>query len=214
MVTPVITDDNGRFLFTLNPGIYSVACSSGTCGAILTPAVQIIAGAITDIEIVLPLNPAFLCSDPDPYGYYLCDSNDPGGPTAALQSAAPEEGGRGVIHNLPDDGHVPLAPPFPITYYGQTYQRIFLNSNGIVSFVRYLTQYNNAQLPYTSIPALYPFWDDFSDPYGGHILSEYDPAHGTYTIEYYEIPYFVTFRPPRTARTSKSCFTIQQSILR
>lgn len=196
MVTPVITDDNGRFLFTLNPNIYSVACSSGTCGAILTPQVQIIAGAITDIEIVLPLNPAFLCSEPDPYGYYMCDSNDPGGPTEPFRSVAPEEGGRGIIHNLADDGHAPLALPFPVTYYGQTYQRVFLNSNGIVSFVRYSTTYNNVQLPFNAIPSLFPFWDDFSDPYGGHILSDYDPSHGTYTLEFFEIPYFVTFPPP------------------
>ncbi|MBK6766333.1 MAG: S8 family serine peptidase [bacterium] len=196
MIIPVVTDDNGCFLFTFNPGTFTVACSSGTCGSILTQHVQIIAGAITDIEIVLPLNPAFLCSDPDPFGYYLCDSNDPEGPTESYYSVAPEVGGKGVIHNLADDGHIPLAPPFPITFYGQTYNRIFLNSNGIVSFVRYATAYNNVQLPYNLTPALFPFWDDFSDPLGGHILSDYDPAHGTYTLDFYELPHFINFPPP------------------
>ncbi|MCB9358239.1 MAG: S8 family serine peptidase [Calditrichaeota bacterium] len=195
-VPPVFTDQNGRFLMTLNPGDYSVACSSATCNGTVVPDVEIFPGAITDIEIVLTLNPAFLCSPPDNYGYFLCDNNDPGGPTATFMSSAWDEGGRGVVHNLADDGSVALGLPFPVTYYGQTYTRVFLNSNGIVSFVRASTVFNNAQLPYGSTPSLYPFWDDFSDPLGGDILSDYDPALGTYTLEFHELPYFVSIPPP------------------
>ncbi len=195
-ITPVVTDGNGRFLMTLNAGTYTVACTTSYCNGMLVPDVQIQTGAITDIEIVLTLNPAFLCSDEDPCGYFLCDSYDFGGPTSVYSSVSPTVGGKGIIHNLPDDGHVPLSLPFAVTYYGQTYQRIFLNSNGIISFVRSATAYNNQQLPYGTTPSLYPFWDDFSDPIGGHILSDYDPSHGTYTLEYYEVPHFIALPPP------------------
>ncbi len=193
---PTFTDGNGRFVMTMQPGTYSVACSSGVCGSIVMAGVHIQTRAITDIEIVLPLNPAFLCSDEDQFGYFFCDNNDPGGPTEIYTSVAPSEGGLGVIHNLPDDGNVPLAMPFPVKFYGQTYSRMFLNSNGIISFVRYATAYNNLPLPYNLTPALFPFWDDFSDNLGGHILSDYDPTHGTYTVEWYEVPYFVSIPPP------------------
>lgn len=190
------SDANGRFVMTLQPGQYSLACSSVVCGSVVVPQVQIQSGAVTDIEVVLPLNPAFLCSEPDNFGYFLCDNNDPGGPSETYSSVSPTTGGRGVIHNLADDGNVPLALPFPVTFYGNTYNRIFLNSNGIVSFVRYATAYNNLQLPYNLTPALFPFWDDFSDNLGGHILSDYNPAEGTYTLEWFEIPYFISIPPP------------------
>lgn len=195
-IPSVLSDGNGRFVMTLNPATYSLACSSSTCGSVTVPGVQIIAGAITDIEVVLPLNLAYLCSNEDPFGYYLCDSNDPGGPTESYRSVSPTEGGTGVIHNLPDDGHTPLTLPFTVRFYGQNYDRIFLNSNGLVSFVRLATAYNNLQLPYNLTPALFPFWDDFSDNLGGHILSDYDPAHGTYTLEWYEVPHFISVPPP------------------
>lgn len=191
-----VSDANGRFVMTLQPGTYSVACSSVVCGSVIVPQVQIQTGAITDIEVVLPLNPAFLCSEPDGFNYFLCDNNDPGGPTATYSSVSPTVGGRGVIHNLADDGNVPLALPFPVKYYGNTYRRVFLNSNGVVSFARYATAYNNVQLPYNLTPALFPFWDDFNDNLGGHILSDYDPVKGTYTLEWYEIPYFISIPPP------------------
>jgi hypothetical protein len=195
-VPTVATDGNGRFAMTMNPGTYSVACSSGVCGSTQVPGIQIVAGAITDIEVVLPLNPAFQCSPEDPYGYFLCDSNDPAGPAPGLTSISPSQDGKGIIHNLPDDGHVPLALPFPVRFYNQSYNRIFLNSNGIVSFVRLATAFNNLQLPYNLTPALFPFWDDFSDNLGGQILSDYDPAHGTFTLEWYEVPYWIQVPPP------------------
>ncbi len=211
-IPPVHSDNNGRFVMTLNPGTYTVACSSGTCGSVIVPQVQIIAGAITDIEVVLPLNEAFLCSDEDPFGYYLCDSNDPGGPTETFESVTPAEGGKGVIHNLAEDGHVPLALPFTVTYYGQPYDRIFLNSNGIVSFLRLATAYNNLPLPYNLTPALFPFWDDFSDNLGGHILSDYDPSKGTYTLEWFEVPYFVTI-PPATDSANFQLVIYDQAVV-
>ncbi len=196
MISPTLTDANGRFLLTLNPGTYVVACSSATCDQTTIPDVQIIAGAITDIEIILPLNPAFLCSDADPFGYYLCDNNDPGGPTTTYLSVDPALGGRGVIHNLADDGTTSLALPFPVRFFGTDYQRVYVNTNGILSFLRSATAFNNLALPYNLTPALFPFWDDLSDNLGGNILSDYDPAQGTYTVEWANVPYYVNVPPP------------------
>lgn len=193
---PTLTDANGRFLLTLNPGTYTVACSSSVCDQTTLPGIQIVAGAITDIEIVLPLNPAFLCSGADNFGYHLCDNFDPGGPTDAYLSTDPVAGGRGVVHNLADDGTAPLQLPFPVRFYGVDYSRVYLNANGIVSFVRQLTSFNNIQLPYNQAPALFPFWDDQSDNLGGSILSDYDPARGTFTLEWSNVPYFVSVPPP------------------
>ncbi|MCC6475872.1 S8 family serine peptidase [bacterium] len=191
-----LTDGNGRFLFTLDPGFYTVACSSAVCDAALAPNVEVVAGGITDIEVVLPVNPSFICSPSDGFGYKLCDSNDPDGPSFGFTSISPSLGEDGVIHNLSDDGYTALALPFPVTYYGQTYNRAYLSGNGIVSFVKQVQQYNNSQLPADTQSALYPFWDDLSDDQGGQILSDYDRVAGTFTLEWHDVPRHVTVLPP------------------
>lgn len=187
------TDANGRFLFSLPAGFYHVRASSPECGQTIVNNIQVITSGVTDIEIILPLNPNFVCSPPDECGYYVCDSNDPQGPMFDWSGLAPDEGGNGVQFNLYDDSSEEIMLPFTVTFYGQTYDRMWINANGNVSFGYDLYNYYNTALPLLEAPAIFGFWDDLDDTIdgpGGSIQSWYEPENGAYIVEWYQVPRF------------------------
>lgn len=62
--------------------------------------------------------------------------------------------------------------PFGFRFYGKTYNRIWVSSNGLVSFGGVgLTAATNTDIPRTYVPngALYPYWDDLNPARGGAI---------------------------------------------
>lgn len=187
-IPAVVADEDGRFHFFLAAGFYEVFANDGFCETGMVENVQILDRGITDIEIVLPINPDYLCSEPDGFSYRACDDNDPGGPAYEWREIAPARGGGGIVHNLGEDASIAVALPFPVTYYGVTYRRLHINSNGNVSFVRALLEYNNTTLPRNYTPAVFPFWDDLSDQLGGDICSVYDPARGLFIVEWAGVP--------------------------
>ncbi len=188
-IPEVRTDTQGRFHLILSHGTYTIYASDGFCADALMAGVQILGGGIIDVELVLPNNPRHLPSPADPYGYRAYDDTDPGGPVYAWWEISPTLGGPGVMHNMSDDGVVPLALPFPVKFYGVTWNRIYLNANGSVSFNRGFTAYTNASLPRYWAPTIYPFWDDLNDNQGGDICSYYEPAEGAFIIEWSDVPH-------------------------
>lgn len=182
------TNEIGRFELLLPSGIYSVYADDGICGDTTLSNIQIVGGGVTDIEIILPDNPNLRCSNPDGMGYRVCDDQDQGGPTYVWYEALPQLGGKGTVNNLADDASTTLALPFPVTFYGTTYQRIFLNSDGILSFEKSLTNHTNSLLPQNTALGIFAFWDNLNDQAGGDIITDYDPAKGIFVAEWRNIP--------------------------
>ncbi|MBI5058404.1 S8 family serine peptidase [candidate division KSB1 bacterium] len=186
---PVTTNLAGRFQFGLPAGVYDVTARNGFCADALVPAVQVIPGGIVDIEVVLPFNPSHMCGPPDSFGYIPCDSYDMGGPEYRWIECAPIAGGRGVVHNLQDDGCVQVLLPFPITYYGITRDRLYVHGNGFAHLNgTTMAAYINTNLPTTLGPAMFGLWDDFSDVYGGDICSWFDAGLGRFIVEFSHVP--------------------------
>ncbi|NOK58099.1 MAG: hypothetical protein GFH27_549287n403 [Chloroflexi bacterium AL-W] len=62
-----------------------------------------------------------------------------------------------------DDVALEVALPFDFVFYGETYTRTFVASNGFVNFLAPQRNFFNGPIPSASAPnaAIYPFWDDF-----------------------------------------------------
>jgi len=187
-VPDVYADPAGWFRVVLAAGVYDVWADDGNCAPGTNPGVQVVAQGMTDIEIILPSNPNYLCSDPDPAGYRICDDNDPGGPLSRWIEIAPNKGGSGIVCNLSDDGTTTIGLPFPVMFYGRTHHRIYVNANGNPTFDRALTEHINVSLPRLCCPALFPFWDDLNDSWGGDICADYLPDRGVFVLEWSEVP--------------------------
>ncbi|MBU1982927.1 S8 family serine peptidase, partial [bacterium] len=187
-VPDLYADAQGHFRATLTAGFYDVQASDGYCALGVMEDVQIVGRGMTDVEIVLPPNPNYLCSNPDPRGYRICDNNDPDGPESRWIEVAPALGGRGIVYNLSDDASIPVALPFPVVFYDQTYHRIFINANGNLTFRQALTEHTNTPIPRLCCPAIFPFWDDLNDSWGGDICTDYDPANGRFIVEWSNVP--------------------------
>ena len=66
-----------------------------------------------------------------------------------------------------DDGSMLVQLPFTVTLYGQQYNSMYINTNGLVSFGAPITVYKT-QTPY-NIPYIAPFWDDIDLRTGGSV---------------------------------------------
>ncbi|MBU0692717.1 carboxypeptidase-like regulatory domain-containing protein, partial [bacterium] len=209
------TDANGRFLFSLPAGFYHLRAFSPECGQTVVNNIQVITAGVTEIEIVLPLNPSFVCSDPDEYGYYVCDSNDPNGPVFDWSGLAPEEGGSGVQFNLYDDGSEEIMLPFSVTFYGETYDRMWINANGNITFGGDLYNYFNTALPLLEVPAVFAFWDDLDDTIdgpGGSIHARYEPENAVFIVEWFQVPRYRPF-PEENGRASLEIWIYDSEVI-
>lgn len=61
--------------------------------------------------------------------------------------------------NLTDDGSALIALPFPFKFYGETYESIWINSNGNASFLESNGRYRPESFP-LEIPIIAIFWTD------------------------------------------------------
>jgi hypothetical protein len=72
-------------------------------------------------------------------------------------------------HTLPvnDDGSTPaVALPFPIVFYGQDYDHVYVNNNGNITMDSPMSQFTPESLDELSDPMIAPFWADV-DTRGG-----------------------------------------------
>jgi hypothetical protein len=182
------TDQNGHFTFQLPAGIYNVYAADSICGDTIIANVQVLSGGVTSIEIILPDNPNLRCSNPDGQGYTVCDDRDPYAPNYLWREVSPLLGGKGVIHNLANDASVALALPFPVTFYGTTYQRVYLNADGNLTFNRSNTNPTNSSLPQSTVRGIFPFWDNLNDQSGGDICTDFIPELGIFVAEWRNVP--------------------------
>jgi hypothetical protein len=67
--------------------------------------------------------------------------------------------------SLTDNSAVSVSMPFSFTLYGKTYTRLYVGSNGLISFgSSSVTSRYNVNIPYIYAPnaAIYPYWDDLN----------------------------------------------------
>ncbi|WP_425074487.1 Hint domain-containing protein [Sagittula sp. S175] len=73
-----------------------------------------------------------------------------------------------------------------LNFYGTTYNSIYINTNGVISFGAAQTAYQ-PNLTGTTTPLLAPFWADVNLNRGGQIYWDLDPANGTVTITWLNV---------------------------
>jgi len=132
---------------------------------------------------------------PDAYGYYAFDNTDTGYPQAPVYEWVeldPVHGGNGTEIVLGDtydygDKTRALDLPFPFRYYGQSYSRASVCSNGwIVMGDTYLTDYRNWTLPSTGGPngIIAVFWDDLYQQGSSKAYQRYDSARHRWIVQW------------------------------
>jgi len=130
---------------------------------------------------------------PDDYGYFAYDDSDtdyPEHPSYDWVEIDPELGGPGDSISLGNDETKTISLPFAFTYYGQTYTKLSVCSNGYLAMdSSWIADMYNWHIPAAGGPArlIAPFWDDL-DPTAtdssGHVCYWYDAANHRFIVEY------------------------------
>jgi hypothetical protein len=110
-------------------------------------------------------------SGPDEYGYYAYENTDIANPPYAKTPAFdwieldPARGGNGESHPVRDDTHFAMPLPSEFVYYGQSYDSVWICSNGWISFGEAtMPEFRNWEIPSPIGPQsmVCPFWDDLT----------------------------------------------------
>ncbi|MDK9699072.1 MAG: C25 family cysteine peptidase [bacterium] len=132
---------------------------------------------------------------PDTYGYYAFENSDSlysASPDFSWREIIPAYGGNGVRLPMSDGGEyqdtsLAVRLPFPVKYYGNTFDSITVCSNGWLAFgwQPYYNNFRNWHLPANEGPAnlVAVFWDDLffgADPYG--VFTYYDAANHQFIL--------------------------------
>ena len=107
-----------------------------------------------------------------------------------------------ILAELENDGVSTVQEmPFEFKFYGNTYNRLYIGSNGLMGFApNGLERSSNRNLPQASLstPALFPYWDDFNPKDGGTIRIGVvgDAPSRQVIVTWQDIPYFYKPSPP------------------
>jgi hypothetical protein len=135
---------------------------------------------------------------PDRYGYYAFDNTDtsyPEAPTYSWIEIDPNFGGDGTHVVLGDysdyqDKSRIVDLPFPFQYYGQTYTKATICSNGWIAMgTTYLSVYRNWTIPGAGGPdaMLAVFWDDLKETTSappGRVYQKYDANSHLWIVQW------------------------------
>lgn len=141
------TDDNGFFEFPAVPvGEYSLSVSPGGCYVDIELPV-----AVSDADQSLSLTAA---AKTDAYGYQCRE---------VAFDYIEGETELGFYYYYYDD-QILVDLPFPFTLYGETYESMWVTTNGTMAFDSDFPSWFNTAIPNPESPnaALYPLWDDLS----------------------------------------------------
>jgi len=133
---------------------------------------------------------------PDDFGYSWISSDEPGGPafeaidiasTGTPVPLAEVPPGCGVT-DTQDEGRALVELPFAFSYYGETYNQVYVNANGHLNFLDYTGCTWSAaviELPAPAQPnaTVAPLWADLNGYAAGQILTEQLPD-GRFVIQY------------------------------
>ncbi|MEZ4387022.1 MAG: C25 family cysteine peptidase [Candidatus Krumholzibacteriia bacterium] len=124
---------------------------------------------------------------PDTYGYYAFsnDDTDPWAPEYQWVDASLVGENVGIADDgLWDDETRVVDLPFPFTYYGETFDKVSICSNGWLAFgATGLKFYRNWMLPADGSPdaMVAAFWDDLA---GGEVYAWHDAANHRFVVQW------------------------------
>ena len=135
---------------------------------------------------------------PDTYGYYAIDDTDTGSDLAPVYDwleINPYNDGPGSDLGLADYGYeqddvATVDLPFDFTFYGETYDRISICSNGWLAMGETpLVFYRNFPLPGSHSPGamIAPFWDDLRQSSTHRVCTWYDTANHRFVVQWSEL---------------------------
>jgi hypothetical protein len=178
-LAPVLTDSAGTYSFPEVPeGTYDLKAtppSTLRCFLRRTQSVTVSQDAVVDLAL-----------DPktDSFGY-ACDD------TAVFTWVEGSDllplGGR--------DQSIPVTLPFAFTFYGQTYDTVYVATNGFVNFLGPNAEYNNFCIPNPSFPPkalIAPMWIalDVNPPAGIWTGTQGVAPNRQFTVEWRDVPFY------------------------
>ncbi len=193
---------NASDTFTINAG---VECYPGHV-ATLTLDLVFAEGGTASLPVLVTVGSA-TSSDPagpDRHGYFAFDNTDTGyelAPTYDWVEISPSSGGSGTSVGLTDyseyeDDVVIMDLPFAFTYYGQTFTKMSVCSNGWISMGGTdLRHYRNWTLPSLGTPdnLIAVYWDDLLIQSGDSgIYYWFDAANHRLIVEWDNVANSVT----------------------
>lgn len=135
--------------------------------------------------------------------YEVRDNTQEGGPTFNWVEISTTGANVATLENVDDVCAGPLVLPFAFPFYGEAYNVIYINANGMLTFRSGSSEYRNEGIPNRADPNLFiaPFWDDidsrcqtndgiFYQSFGTYVVFEWTnwdhyscPQGASYTFE-------------------------------
>ena len=170
------TGADGRYAFAAVPtGNYRMTVTAGGC--LTSTTVDLAVNGDTTLDVALPLRA-------DGYGY-----------TCLVEGAGYVEGDT-ALSLVGDDASAEIALPFPFFFYGATYSRAFVSTNGHLNFLAPSTILSNVAIPATGVPnaAIYPLWDDLVVQNPGKVWTKAQETapNRSFIIEWRNVYFFNT----------------------
>ncbi len=136
---------------------------------------------------------------PDAYGYYAFDNTDTGSnmaPTYEWVGIDPDHGAQGVDLGLTDfgweqDDTKSMDLPFDFGFYGTSYNRISICSNGWLAMGDTpVNFYRNYALPapHSAGALIAPFWDNLNQSGNHRVYTWNDTQNHRFIIQWYNMP--------------------------
>lgn len=168
------TGDDGRYTLTAPTGEYDLkATHAARCADPLTQRLALTGN--TTVDLTLP-------DRTDGFGY-ACGTA--GGTYPALTTQLDLTG---------DDATKAVDLPFAVPFYGSTYDKATISTNGNIAFAGGSTTGANGTIPSTGTPngALYPFWDDLRVDDGSAIYTGVvgTAPHRAYVVEWRNVSHY------------------------
>ena len=131
---------------------------------------------------------------PDAFGYKWIDSDSAGGPVFNWTDISGTGTAVTVWTGNADDGIALVALPFSFPYYGVSYPKLKICTNGWVSFdtASANNAYNNSPIPDSNEPnkIISPFWDDLDLRGSGNIYYFNDVTNNRFIVQYNKVPHY------------------------
>jgi hypothetical protein len=128
---------------------------------------------------------------PDQFGYLWTDSDEPGGPTYGWVDIST----KGTPVALTDDGFAgPISLGFDFPLYENSYNEVYIGSNGILTFGAGSNSRLNTDLPTSNEPnnLIAMWWDDLDPPEGGTVYYYYDAAEEQFIVSFENIQNYIS----------------------
>ena len=202
-----VTDDDGSFGEILPGGSatnsarpFGIDVSPGCFNGHLAPMSLLIdfsGGARDTVHFVIEVSTHSTTDPTGPceYGYFAFDNGDTGypeAPTYEWVEIASNQGGPGTSLGLSDFGFgqddvITVDLPFTFTYYGETFTRASICSNGWLCMgSTWLVNYRNWNIPCAGAPPylIAPMWDNLQQDGNDQVYHWYDADNHRYIVQW------------------------------